>query len=292
MDKRTLITFNHLTLGRSLRSLEREHHIANGSLSLFAKRNGLIVRTKQEQAMVDFSSGRRTAPAGATHWAWGHTKETHPKYAEHSRRMTEQNPSHMPGVTERALETKVRTGFNEKIRNRMIGREISIETREKIAQSLAPILLENMRRREQMMRDALIAFDDRWICQYQFGAAVLDFAITDFRVAFEIDVGSHKLQRSLARDLRLVEQGWTILRFRVENAAHPHYFGHAFRIAEQLIPDFKCPDEYPLPRRKPYRVVIRCPEYPTGLSVNYPNDVILQRLAATRRYGLPSPIVS
>ncbi|WP_410172289.1 PDDEXK family nuclease [Delftia tsuruhatensis] len=110
-------------------------------------------------------------------------------------------------------------------------------------------------------------------------------------LAFEIDVGGHKLDRSKDRDLALVSAGWTILRFRADHARSAEYFTKAFRIAEKLVPGFQCPSEFPATTRSQYRVVIRCPEFPAGLSVNDPNDPAITELRTRREHGHPTTTV-
>jgi len=268
-----LIVDGHIRDGMSLREIERVNGLANGCLSSYAKRHAIPVRSKAAQARLDFSTGKRVAPAGERHWSWGQTKETHPAMAMHSARMTQNNPSRMPGVIDRIVSSNIASGHYKRVADRLRNTRIPKPVREKIAKTVAPQLLERISHREQMMREALI-FDPRWIAQHRVNDVVLDFACPELMIAFEIDVGGHKLDRSLERDMRAVSYGWTIFRFRADLASDPSYFLKAMRIAEKAVPDFKCPDEPPTGRRC-YGVVIRCAEHPTGLRVHNPNDPAL-----------------
>lgn len=275
---KALILEGHIRDGISLRSLERANGLANGCLSAYARRHNIPVRSKRDQARLDVATGRVVYPSGKDHWGYGLTKDTHHMYAGHSKRMTEQNPASDPEVIARALATKAANGFGDKIRAIRGGIPLKVEQRQKVAKSISAFFRENPSQRENMMREALVANDDRWVCQYHFDCAVLDFARPDILVAFEPDVGSHKLQRAASRDAALVAKGWTIFRFRCDEAVGPEYFTHAIAIAAQVVPDLQIPHHRPA-RASKYRVVIRCPENPAGFEVRDTNDPILKTLA-------------
>jgi len=199
--------------------------------------------------------------------------------------MTLNNPSKVPETIAKANATKRANGFADTMRARLGGIPLSHDHRYKVAKTISSYFRENMSDREHMMSEALIPLDGKWVSQYHFDCAVLDFARPDIRCAFEPDVGGHKLERSLNRDAALVRQGWTIFRFRCDKAASPDYFLHAISIAAQIIPNLQGTREFP-PARK-YGVVIRCPENPAGLRVYHPDDAALKSLALRISDRLP-----
>lgn len=284
-DHSKLILEEHIQNGLSLRAIERKHGLANGALSRYAKIMNLPVRTKAQQAKTDFSSGRRQPKSGEDHWAFGMTKETSSIHAAHSERMKSNNPVYMDGVIERALATKEATGFSARAAEWMRGRTISDQSRQKLAKSMAPVLAKQISEREKIMQAAL-AFDESWIFQHSTTYHILDFARADMKVAFEVDTGSSKLERSAKRDAALVGDGWTIFRIRYDSARDTAFFRRLFRVAEKCIPDFDCPDKAPALARNKYRVVIRCPENPSGFHANGPDDPALIELAARIRNRL------
>jgi len=287
---REYILIDHIEHGRSLRAIERAHDLANGCLSRYARRHHLPVRSKTEQIRQDFASGTRQAPIGAQHWSWGLRKETNAIMARHSARMTAHNPMQIPEIRDKAQRTRDQRGFRQRMRERMQGRPIPEETRQKIARTVAPQLLKRLSQREQVMQKALL-FDPRWIPQYQVDCAVLDFARPDLQIALEIDVGGHKLQRALERDLRLVRAGWMIFRCRADKGLTRSYYTRLLRIAEQVFPELQCPDKLPTASRHQYGVVIRCAQYPTGVRIYRPHDPLLRELRAARGHTPPAATV-
>ena len=285
-----LILEDHIRDGKSLRTIEAEHGLANGTLSRYARIKNLPVRTKGEQLLKNFRENGCETMKGEKHWAYGLTKETSAHYARRAVAMTLDNPTRRPGVTDKIVASNRAGGTYERIAASKRGTTLGQEQRQKIAQTLAPQFRQQLTKREEMVRQALI-FDPRWISQHQIGSYLLDFARPDIRCAIEVDTGGHKAERAAKRDAWIVGQGWTILRTRYDTAKSPAYFARLLRIAEKLIPDFQCPEETPATSSHCYGVLIRCAEDPAGFEVNGPDDPLLALLAPNLRHRLvPTPM--
>lgn len=286
-DYTTLILSKHVQEGLSLRAIERAEGLANGCLSKFAQTHSIPVRDKSAQASISIKLGHRVMPAGTDHWAFGMTKETSEIHARHSARMTENNPAKSPEVISRALDTKRKTGFNSRMSERMRGYVMPDESRKKLAKSMSAVFGKEPTQREKLVMDAL-AFDQRWIFQHPTDYHVLDFAIPALKVAIEPDTGSSKLQRSAKRDGVVVGDGWTIFRLRCDLAISRDYFDHMLAVVEKCVPGLNPASERPPLAKHKYRVVIRCPENPSGFHARDTNDPAFVDLAARIRDRLVS----
>lgn len=232
----TLIATAHWEGKRSIRSLEREHGLSNGLLSLWCIRHGIAVRSKGDQMRI---TGREPTViakrSGARHWAWGMRAETSDRLRRQRERMTSANPVASFDVRCQAAESK------------------SVTYRD----ALTPA-----------ERHLLVVFGDRPVPQHPVGPYIVDLAFVPELVAVEADGKGHSSAKRWAhdeaRDAWLVAQGWRVLRINNPGAFRPHQLVAALK---QLIPDVETPGLTPLkPGCRVYkcRVLLRDSQNPAG----------------------------
>ena len=95
---------------------------------------------------------------------------------------------------------------------RRMSRRVKVETTER-----ARSLRSNATREERKMWELLSRYRPKFTRQLPIGPYIADFACRQAKLVVEIDGGQHaESERDRARDLWLLEQGWTV--FRVWNS--------------------------------------------------------------------------
>lgn len=256
MNKATairLIRIDHWKKGKPLRLIERERNLANGCLSMWAKRLGLKVMSKKQAGIA--ASPYRKRFIGQLNPRWGKTKETDRWCRWASRRMKRENPSRDPR-------------YVQKIRN-----TLAVRLR-KDPSALEADLVEPLRRASFEHQAVISGF-------------IADFAHRGARVILEIDGRGHasRLDVDFARDNRLIEEGWIVTRVRRD---HRRTFSPSalWIILKELIPDAKFPSPDPATPMKKYGMLVRSKKNPAGIKV-YAKDLSPIRNLRDNRIDAP-----
>lgn len=224
---------------KSGRKIAEETGLTSGQVFGLFKKYGIRMRTKKESIRL---RPKDSFPSGPDHWGYGKTKETHHMYAQHSNRMTINNPMANP---------KIRT---------------------KILDSLADTLRERPTKWEKAILDLV---GDFAVFQMPFENRIVDFAFLDQRIVLEIDGKGHSASgrkgSDIIKDRILVDQGWIILRYRQSTDTAPR-LTRLMRILEQFIPDLDVSRTLPAFTNDKYGVIVRSKEYPTGIRVVSADD--------------------
>lgn len=227
-----LIEREHWGKRRSIRALEREAGLSNGTLSRRCIAFGIRVRTRTEQTSITNSEFNPNRPAGERHWAYGLRR---PECAE---RMRVDNPMR---------DYAVRVSASNSMANHA-------------RQHLTPP--------ERAIFDVLEPFGA--IAQHPIGAFIVDVAFVDLKVAVEVDGKNHwsrdRSVRDIKRDAWIVSQGWRI--FRVANSASADP-SKLVDVLKKYVANLNTLSLSPVKRRGPkYRVLMRDAEHPTGIEMD------------------------
>ena len=233
-------------LCKSLREIEREFGLANGTMSRWAKKHGIKTLNRSEIAKI--YGKRRVAEGigtGSNHWAYGLTKETSGTHRKHSERMKANNPVHNAFTKAKILES------------------MAIGQREKLWQSEVPIL------------NRLEKFGFDFVHQFIINNRICDFAIPSAKIIIECDGSGHsgRTDADLIKDRVLNKDGWII--FRIGDVRRNARIDNILPIIAKFIPNFTpiCPFPTDISYKK--RVLIRHFNSDSDIVCYNPNDSII-----------------
>lgn len=244
------IAEHNYRLKKSLRAIEREFSLSNGTVSRWCIKHGIETLSRSDIASICAKDKvARGIGVGENHWAYGLTKETSVTHRKHSERMKRNNPVHN-------AVTKV------KILNSMCEMQ-----RAKKWPSEIPVI------------NILCKYKIDFIHQVVIGNRIVDFTIPKAKIIIESDGRGHKdrFASDLVSDRALTKDGWKIFRIADVRVSKNTALDHIVAIIIKFIPDFNgiSPDPTSFGKK---RVLIRHPDCDSDIICNSPDDAILDRL--------------
>jgi very-short-patch-repair endonuclease len=179
-QKKALIQIDHIKHGKSLRLIERENCISNDTLRKFAKKNGIVCRSRLESIRVN--QQHIQYPSGETHWR-STNKVASKRLSEiHSSGMKANNPSH------------------------------NKEIRLKINASLTATLKDNPTFHESIMIDFFNEHNIPFEHQFNTGNYIADFRVCN--ILIELDGRGHASRKAsdIIRDKVITDLGFYVVR--------------------------------------------------------------------------------
>lgn len=243
---------NH-RLKKSLREIEREFSLANGTMSRWCRVHSIDTLSKADMASI---IGKRNSElgltTGANHWAYGMTKENSDIFKRHSERMKANNPVH------------------------------NAFTRAKIINSMAENFRKNIASSEIKVLEFLTNNGFDFVHQYVFGNRIVDFAIPSAKIFIECDGRGHSDPERRAKELVIDkianEDGWIVFRIDDIRSYRNCNIENVFSIITKFIPNFNLVSFSPSNGRNKKRVLIRHPNSDSEIICNDPNDPIIASL--------------
>ena len=213
---------------KSLRSLERDHSLPNGCLSNYARSRGIGVKGRIESLLTSDIS----RPKGVDHWRSKDPEASEALALKHSKRMSENNPSH-----------------NE-------------DSKRKITSSLAKTLLKNPTFHENLVKDVFDKLGIRYKFQEVIGGYICDFVIRD--IVIEIDGRGHASRKASdrIRDKSLCSLGLKVVRVNQDSIFNKRakepvlQAGKLISVIKDIMPDVKV-DCSNITELGKYRVLVR-----------------------------------
>lgn len=227
-----LINHFHITLGMSLRKIERDNGLSNDTLRKAAQRFG--IRTKSRNESIRDNMKYLTMPSGPEHWRAKKPDQSKKLSEIHSEIMTNNNPS-----------------ANDKYKK-------------KIRLSQRDYHAKNPTRHELLM----IEFLESIKCPYEFqkicGNYISDFAFG--LTLLELDGRGHASREAsdLVRDKSLCDLGFNVVRVYQDSVINFRTAKQTFKpaklmeVIEDLVPSLNFACSLPADGSK-YRVVVRKP---------------------------------
>jgi very-short-patch-repair endonuclease len=190
-QKKTLIQVEHIKHGKSLRLIERESGMSNDTLRKFAKKNGIVCRSRIES--IRANQQHIIYPSGDAHWR-STNQEASKRLSEiHSKGMKAQNPSHDKDV------------------------------RLKITASLAATLKNSPTFHESLMIDFFNEHKIPFEHQFNTGNYIADFRVCN--ILIELDGRGHASRKAsdIIRDKAITDLGFYVVRVDQDSLFNKRY---------------------------------------------------------------------
>lgn len=179
MPLASIIDGPHWRDGVSINELGKRAGVTRQAIIHMCKVAGIRVRSVKEATGLTKNKGER-------HWAWGKTKETHPTFAVHSRRMKRRNPCKDEATMEKLAIIRSKQ-FKKK-----------------------PLTQESQFAR--ILRTEQVSF----VFQEPIGRYIIDFFIPEKELCIEIDNirgwSKERYRRTKVRDRYLGRRGFRVVR--------------------------------------------------------------------------------